>query len=131
MLCHSVFRGVFFFFLLGVAYNETPVHAEIGKGGQGMTVTADKDVSIEYTLKLKDQEVLDTNVGADPLTYTHGHKQLVPGLEKELEGMSVGEKKQVTVSPEEGYGEVNPKAFLEIEKEKMPFEPDALSRRRL
>jgi FKBP-type peptidyl-prolyl cis-trans isomerase SlyD len=83
-------------------------------------VSPGTQVSIEYTLKLDDKSVFDTNVGADPLTYVHGSRQIVPGLEKALEGMKVGESKQVTVQPEEGYGKVHNEAFLELEKEKIP-----------
>jgi FKBP-type peptidyl-prolyl cis-trans isomerase SlyD len=87
---------------------------------KAVAVSTGKQVSIEYTLKLDDKNVFDTNVGADPLTYVHGSRQIVPGLEKALEGMKVGERKQVTVKPEEGYGTVHNEAFLELEKEKIP-----------
>jgi FKBP-type peptidyl-prolyl cis-trans isomerase SlyD len=71
---------------------------------------------------LEDKSVFDTNVGAEPLTYVQGSRQIVPGLEKAMEGMKVGESKQVTVQPEEGYGTVRQEAFLEIEKDKLPPE---------
>ena len=83
-------------------------------------VAAGTEVSIEYTLKLDETNVFDTNVGAEPLIYVQGSHQIVPGLEKALEGMKVGESKRVTVQPEEGYGTVHQEAFLEIEKEKIP-----------
>src|SRR5206468_6780749 len=79
------------------------------------TVAEGKLVSLEYTLTLDDKSVIDSNVGAQPLTYTHGSHQLVPGLEKALEGMSVGDIKQVTVAPAEGYGETDPKALQEVQ----------------
>lgn len=78
------------------------------------------EVGIEYTLKLDETNVFDTNVGAEPLIYVQGSQQIVPGLEKALEGMKVGESKRVTVQPEEGYGTVRQEAFLKIEKEKIP-----------
>jgi FKBP-type peptidyl-prolyl cis-trans isomerase SlyD len=87
-----------------------------------VAVSPGTQVSIEYTLKLDDKNVFDTNVGADPLTFVHGSRQIVPGLEKALEGMKVGESKQVIVQPEEGYGIVHNEAFLELEKEKIPNE---------
>jgi FKBP-type peptidyl-prolyl cis-trans isomerase SlyD len=86
------------------------------------SVAEGTQVSIEYTLKLDDQNVFDTNVGAEPLTYVQGSRQIVPGLEKALVGMKVGESKQVTVKPEEGYGTIRQEAFMEIEKEKIPEE---------
>lgn len=83
-------------------------------------------VSIEYTLRLGDPEageVYDTNVGGQPMVYTQGGGQIVRGLERALEGMAVGERKQVVVSPADGYGEVNPLHLSEIPKELIP--PDA------
>jgi FKBP-type peptidyl-prolyl cis-trans isomerase SlyD len=85
-----------------------------------MTISKDKQVSIEYTLKLDDDSVVDTKVKGDPLTFVFGSGKIIPGLEKELEGMKVGDNKKVTVSPEEGYGESNPKALVEVEKDKIP-----------
>jgi FKBP-type peptidyl-prolyl cis-trans isomerase SlyD len=88
------------------------------------TVAEGKRVALEYTLTLDDKSVVESNVGAEPLTYTHGTRQLIPGLEKALEGMAVGDTKQVTVSPSDGYGENDPKAMQEVPKKLIP--PDAL-----
>ena len=87
-----------------------------------MTITDGTEVSLEYTLKLEDETVVDSNLGAAPLSYTHGSNQIVAGLEKELAGMEVGETKQVVVSPEEGYGPVEPQAIQEIPAEQIPPE---------
>src|SRR5919204_6184773 len=88
------------------------------------TVAEGKLVSLEYTLTLDDQSVVETNVGAKPLTYTHGSHQIIPGLEKALEGMAVGDTKQVTVAPADAYGETDPKALQEVQKQLIP--PEAL-----
>lgn len=69
-----------------------------------MKVAKDKVVSIEYVLKDKDGNVLDASNG-QPLAYLHGHGQIIPGLEKALEGKEVGEKLTVTVPAAEAYGE--------------------------
>lgn len=69
-----------------------------------MQAKADTVVSIDYTLKGNDGEVIDTSEGREPLAYLHGHGNIIPGLEKALEGKSEGEEVQVTVDPEEGYG---------------------------
>ena len=66
-------------------------------------------VKFDYTLKV-DGFVRDTSAGRGPLEYVHGEGQIVKGLEKELENMETGGQKIVTVSPEEGYGVVNPSA---------------------
>lgn len=87
------------------------------------TVAPGTLVSLEYTLKLDGEQVLDSNVGSEPFTYLHGSHQIVPGLEKALEGMAVGERKQVTVPPEEGYGIIRPDAIVEVDKSRIP--PDA------
>ena len=77
-------------------------------------------VSMDYTLKGTDGKVIDTNKGREPLKYVHGQKMMIPGLEKELTGMKVGGEKNVTVKPEDAYGAVNPQAFQEVPKEKLP-----------
>lgn len=81
-------------------------------------------VSIEYTLKGTDGKVIDSSKGKEPLKYVHGQKSMIPGLEKELTGMKVGGEKNVTVKPEDAYGQINPNGFQEIPKEKIP--PNAL-----
>jgi len=77
-----------------------------------MTIQKDKVASIEYTLKGSDGEVIDASSG-NPLPYIHGHMNLVPGLEKELEGKSVGDKFSTLVPAAEGYGEVN-EEFIQV-----------------
>ncbi|MBI3030290.1 MAG: peptidylprolyl isomerase [Candidatus Rokubacteria bacterium] len=81
-------------------------------------------VRLEYTLKDDGGKVLDSNKGRDPLTYTQGQKQIIPGLEQALNGMRAGDEKTVTVKPVDAYGEVNPNAVTEVPKEMLP--PDAL-----
>lgn len=69
-----------------------------------MQATADTVVTIDYTLKGNDGEVIDTSEGREPLAYLHGHGNIIPGLEKALEGKGEGEELNVKVDPEEGYG---------------------------
>ncbi|MGE0472515.1 MAG: peptidylprolyl isomerase [Nitrospirales bacterium] len=97
--------------------------AESPEGGTAMTIADGTTVSMEYTLKLDNNEVLDTNVGGDPLTFTQGSHQIIPGLENALIGMKKGDSKQVTVKPSEGYGEVDERGFQEIPLDQIP--PDA------
>ena len=77
-------------------------------------------VSLQYSLSEENGELIESNKGKDPLKYTHGNKQIVPGLEKELTGMKVGGEKRVKVKPEDAYGLVSPKAFQEVPKEQIP-----------
>ena len=69
-----------------------------------MQVAAKKAVSIEYTLEDTAGKVLDSSHGRAPLTYLHGAGNIVPGLERALEGKAEGESVEVTVPPEHGYG---------------------------
>lgn len=62
-------------------------------------------VTIHYTLKDDADKVIDSSAGGEPLAYLHGHGNIVPGLERELSGKSVGDRLQVRVPAAEGYGE--------------------------
>ena len=97
--------------------------AESQDGGSPMTVSDGKTISMEYTLTLENKKVVDTNVGGEPLTFTQGTHEIIPGLETALEGMKAGDSKQVTVAPEQAYGEVNPQAIQEVPIDQIP--PDA------
>jgi FKBP-type peptidyl-prolyl cis-trans isomerase SlyD len=82
-------------------------------------------VQLEYTLTLDDGEVRDSNKGGEPLTFIHGQRQIIRGLEKALDGMHAGEEKRVTVQAADAYGEANPAAVAEVPKERIP--PTALT----
>jgi FKBP-type peptidyl-prolyl cis-trans isomerase SlyD len=92
---------------------------ESAKGGKPR-VSDGKQVSLEYTLTLDKKTVLESNVGKEPMTYTQGAHEIVPGLEKAMEGLAIGDKKHVEVKPADGYGEVDPKAFQEVKKSQVP-----------
>ncbi len=81
----------------------------------GSKIERGKQVSLEYLLKV-DGKVADSNVGKEPLIYIQGKGQLIPGLEKQLEGLKAGDARKIEVSPKEGYGEYNPTAMQEIPK---------------
>jgi len=81
-------------------------------------------VSFDYTVKDETGAVIDSSQGKAPMSYTHGSGQIVRGLESQLTGMKTGGEKKVTVKPEDGYGTVDPGAFQEVPKDKLP--PDAL-----
>lgn len=73
-----------------------------------MTASAIADgsvVTIHYTLKNADGDVLDSSVGGEPMDYLHGAENIVPGLERELAGHSIGDRVEAVVAPAEGYGE--------------------------
>ena len=70
---------------------------------ENLTVGKDVVVGLAYTLYVENA-VEDSAPASAPLEYIHGHGNLISGLEKELEGMAIGEKKNVTIEPEEAYG---------------------------
>jgi len=69
-----------------------------------MKIAHEKVVSIHYTLTNGEGTVLDSSSGGQPLAYLHGFGNIIPGLENALEGKAAGDKLQVTVDPEQGYG---------------------------
>lgn len=86
------------------------------------TIQANARVVLEYTLKDDKGEVLDSSDAEDgePIVYVHGYGMLVPGLEGALVGLEIGAKKDVTVSPEEGFGERDDELVLEIDRSDFP-----------
>ncbi len=63
-------------------------------------------------------EVLDTSKGRKPLAYLHGHGNIVPGLEAALEGKGSGESFEITVPPDQGYGEHNESLVVQVDRGK-------------
>ena len=81
-----------------------------------MTVEANKVVSIHYTLTNDAGELLDTSSGSEPLFYIHGSGNIVPGLERAMEGKKPGDAFDVDVSSEEGYGARNDEMIQKVPK---------------
>jgi FKBP-type peptidyl-prolyl cis-trans isomerase SlyD len=77
-------------------------------------------VRFQYTLSDENGKVLQSNKGKDPISYTHGRHELIPGLEKGLSGMEINEEKSFSVQPEEAYGPLDPNAFKEVPKTEIP-----------
>lgn len=84
-------------------------------------VADDVVVSIDYTLTV-DGEVVDSTEGDDPLQFLQGHQNIIPGLEKALTGMKIGESKKVVVDPEDAYGQVDPENVIEVPRDEFPDE---------
>lgn len=84
-------------------------------------VSDDVVVSIEYTLTV-DGEVMDSTEGDEPLQFLQGHQNIIPGLERELAGMKIGENKTVTVPPGEAYGDVEPENIVDVPRTEFPTE---------
>ena len=77
-----------------------------------------KRVKIEYTLFVNG-EVFDTSKGGEPLEYVHGSGQIIPGLERTLEGLKVGDEKKVHVGPDDAYGPIHPQAVIQVPREQI------------
>lgn len=70
-----------------------------------MQIEKHKVVSIDYSLKDDEGNLIDSSEGNDPLAYLHGMGNIIPGLENELEGKKVGDSLSVRIEPKDGYGE--------------------------
>jgi FKBP-type peptidyl-prolyl cis-trans isomerase SlyD len=87
---------------------------------RAVQVAAQKVVAIEYTLTSDKGEVIDSSVGRDPLVYLHGAGNIVPGLEKALDGKSAGDAIEVAVPPAEGYGIRDSRLVRNMPMRKLP-----------
>ncbi|WP_338866370.1 peptidylprolyl isomerase [Myxococcus stipitatus] len=85
-----------------------------------MKITKDSVVSIDFKLHLGDGEVIDESDAGDPLVYLQGNEQLVPGLEKALEGKVKGDTFSVVVPPEEGYGPYDDEGIEVVPRDMFP-----------
>lgn len=83
-------------------------------------IEAGKTVGFEYTLKLDDGSVVQSNKGGEPLKYVHGENQILPALEQQLEGLDVDDEKNVKLPADEAYGEIKEEAFQEVPTEQIP-----------
>lgn len=80
-------------------------------------------VKLEYTLQIED-EVVESTEEEGPIEFLQGYGEIIPGLESALYGMQVDQEKDVTVDPEDGYGEYDSDAFEEVPLDIFPEEMD-------
>jgi FKBP-type peptidyl-prolyl cis-trans isomerase SlpA len=83
-------------------------------------VKENNTVKVNYTGKLADGQVFDSSEGKEPIEFTLGQGQLIPGFEKGLIDMKLNEKKTITIGKEEAYGEVNNDLIQEVKKTELP-----------
>jgi FKBP-type peptidyl-prolyl cis-trans isomerase 2 len=83
-------------------------------------VKENNTVKVNYTGKLSDGQVFDTSEGKEPIEFTLGQGQLIPGFEKGLIDMELNEKKTITVAKDEAYGDVNKDLIQEVKKTELP-----------
>lgn len=77
-------------------------------------------VKIHYTGRLDNGQVFDSSQGRDPLEFTLGQGQLIPGFEAAVEGMQVGDKKTVTIPAEEAYGPRQDELLFAVDRAQLP-----------
>ena len=103
--------GSFVLVIMGMlnlsAYADDPV---VGVG---------KKITLDYTLTV-DKSQVETSVGKTPLSYVAGSRNIIPGLEAQLNGMHMNEEKVINVAAKDAYGDVDPKAFKEFAKTSLP-----------
>lgn len=85
-----------------------------------LTIVDDMVVSLAYRLQLEDGVDVDKMDPDSPLMYIQGTGQIIPGLEKALYGMSVGDEKMVILEPADGYGERESDEELEVARDDFP-----------
>jgi peptidylprolyl isomerase len=95
------------------------------------SVNDDSTVKVNYIGRLEDKQIFDTSIievakkneifneqrDYAPLEVKMGQQQVIPGFENALKGMNVGEKKTVSIPPEEAYGQINPQNVVSVPDE--------------
>lgn len=85
-----------------------------------MKIGKDRVVCMDYTIRLANGQVVETSVGQEPLTYLHGRRQIVPGVEKAIEGLESGALLEVVVPPPEAYGDRDPAGVFVVPRAAFP-----------
>lgn len=86
---------------------------------ENIIVANDIVVSMAFVLRIEDGQLIDQSKDDTPLEYIQGARQIIPGLEKELYGMNIGDEKDVLVNPGEGYGVHDPDEVVEIPRKNL------------
>lgn len=81
-------------------------------------------VCMDYTIRLANGEVVESSVGQEPLTYLHGRRQIVPGVEKAIENLESGALLEVVVPPAEAYGQRDPAGVFVVPRASFPISED-------
>ena len=85
------------------------------EAGQGNTV------KVHYTGKLDDGTVFDSSAGGEPLEFTIGQGQMIPGFEQGVVGMEQGETRTVIIAADQAYGIYRPEGVIEVERSQIPI----------
>jgi peptidylprolyl isomerase len=88
------------------------------KAQQGDTVT------VHYTGKLDSGEVFDSSQGRDPLEFTVGSGQVIPGFDQAVDGLAVGESREVRIEPDDAYGQPREDLVVDVDRSQFPGDAD-------
>lgn len=88
------------------------------------TVKEGNTISVEYTGKFEDGEVFDTSRGKQPLSFTVGAGQLIPGFDSAVVDMAAGDQRTVTIEPKNGYGDYREDLLISMPKTNIPSDMD-------
>jgi FKBP-type peptidyl-prolyl cis-trans isomerase SlpA len=77
-------------------------------------------VTLHFSLRLKDGEMIDSNFERDPATFVVGDGNLLPGFEKAMFGLLEGDRKTLVITPEHGFGQHNPQNMQEFPRSEFP-----------
>jgi FKBP-type peptidyl-prolyl cis-trans isomerase 2 len=87
-----------------------------------MKITDGKTVIIDYTLSLKNGDIIETTHDEEPVTYIQGSGEVIDGLEQAVEGFEKGTKKNIILPVDQAFGARDPEALIEIPKTDLPPE---------
>ncbi len=79
-------------------------------------------VKVHYTGKLNDGTVFDSSQDKEPLEFTMGQGEVIPGIEDAVRDMDQGESKQVTIGKDQAYGDRRDDMIIDVPKDKFPEE---------
>lgn len=102
------------------------INRERSEEGEALNEAKKGDrVQVHYTGRLEDGSVFDSSVDRDPLEFTLGERQVIPGFEKAVEGMTPGESKTALIASTDAYGQHYSEMILSVPREHLPedFEP--------
>ncbi|HAL93995.1 MAG TPA: peptidylprolyl isomerase, partial [Spirochaetaceae bacterium] len=81
-----------------------------------MEIKKDRVVTIDYSLSDDVGRIIDSSEENEPLVYLHGNDNIIPGLERELEGKIPGETLSCSIPPTDAYGERNESLVFKVNK---------------
>jgi peptidylprolyl isomerase len=111
--------GIIVFIFVSVWVSVMPGYGENKAEKEAIMVSDGNTVKVHYTLTVEG-EVVDSSDGKDPLEFEVGSSQVIPGFEKSVVGMKKGDQKSFEISPEDGYGKVDPNGVKEIPRDNLP-----------